>query len=133
GGFDGERHALLRGVAGNGTVRDPASARELRPAHGLPAWRERTSAAIQTQVAHPAARFVQALALGDTRGLSATDWEHLRALGLTHLVAISGFHVGVVAGFGVLLCRVLWWLCPLLGRVWPRPQAAAWGAVLAAT
>ena len=132
GGFDGERHALLRGISGNGTVRDPGAAREHAPAQGLPAWRERSSDAIATQVAHPAARFVQALALGDTRGLSDADWEHLRALGLTHLVAISGFHVGVVAGFGVLLCRVSWWLCPLLGRYWPRPQAAAWGAALAA-
>lgn len=66
GGFDGERHALLRGISGTGTVRDPASARERRAAHGLPAWRERSSAAIATQVAHPAARFVQALALGDS-------------------------------------------------------------------
>ncbi|HEL3778749.1 DNA internalization-related competence protein ComEC/Rec2 [Stenotrophomonas forensis] len=132
GGFDAERHALQRGISGNGTVRDPASARERLPARGLQAWRERSSAAIATQVAHPAARFVQALALGDTRGVSDADWEHLRALGLTHLVAISGFHVGVVAGFGVLLCRVSWWLCPALGRVRPRPQAAAWGAALAA-
>ncbi len=132
GGFDGERHAVLRGISGNASVRDPASAREWLPAQGLQAWRERSSAAIAVQVAHPAARFVQALALGDTRGLSDADWEHLRALGLTHLVAISGFHVGVVAGFGVLLCRLSWWLCPLLGRYWPRPQAAAWGAALAA-
>ncbi|KOQ72590.1 DNA internalization-related competence protein ComEC/Rec2 [Stenotrophomonas maltophilia] len=132
GGFDAERHALQRGISGNGTVRDPASARERLPAGGLQAWRERSSAAIATQVAHPAARFVQALALGDTRAVSDADWEHLRALGLTHLVAISGFHVGVVAGFGALLCRVSWWLWPALGRVRPRPQAAAWGAALAA-
>lgn len=132
GGFDSERHALLRGVAGTGTVRAPASARELQAGHGLPAWRERTSAAIALQVAHPAARFVQALALGDTRGLSDTDWDQLRALGLTHLVAISGFHVGVVAGLGALLCRGLWWLCPLLARHWPRPQAAACAAALSA-
>lgn len=132
GGFDGERHALLRGVSGSGTVRAPANARELQAARGLPAWRERTSAAIAAQVAHPAARFVQALALGDTRGLSDTDWDQLRALGLTHLVAISGFHVGVVAGLGALLCRGLWWLCPLLACRWPRPQAAACAAALAA-
>ncbi|HGM5043284.1 TPA: DNA internalization-related competence protein ComEC/Rec2 [Stenotrophomonas maltophilia] len=132
GGFDGERHALLRGVSGSGTVRAPASARELQAAHGLPAWRERTSAAIAAQVAHPVARFVQALALGDTRGLADSDWDQLRALGLTHLVAISGFHVGVVAGLGALLCRGLWWLCPLLACRWPRPQAAACAAALAA-
>lgn len=132
GGFDGERHALVRGLSGTGTVHEPQHAREWLPARGLLAWRERSSEAIATQVAHPAARFVQALALGDTRGLSDTDWEHLRALGLTHLVAISGFHVGVVAGFGVLLCRLAWALCPVLGRYWPRPQAAAWAAALVA-
>ncbi len=55
------------------------------------------------------ARFVQALALGDTRGLSDQDWEVLRATGLTHLIAISGFHVGLVAGFGALVApRITW-------------------------
>lgn len=132
GGFDGERHALLQAIAGTATVRDPAGARELQSAFGLPAWRERSSAAIATQVASSGARFVQALALGDTRGLSDADWEQLRALGLTHLIAISGFHVGVVAGLGVLLCRLLWWLCPQLGRHWPRQQAAAGAAAVAA-
>lgn len=132
GGFDGERHALLRGIAATGSVRDPASAREIRAAHGLPAWRERNSAAIAEQVAHPAARFVQALALGDTRGLSDADWEALRALGLTHLIAISGFHVGLVAGVAALLCAGLWRLWPPLARGWPRPQAAACAAALAA-
>ena len=124
------------GVAGTGTVRAPASAHALQSARGLPAWRERTSAAIALQVAHPAARFVQALALGDTRGLSDTDWDQLRALGLTHLIAISGFHVGVVAGLGALLCRGLWWLCPCwpalaAHRRGPRRLSAAGYAVLA--
>lgn len=132
GGFDAERHAVLLGVAGSGTVRAPGGARELQRAHGLPAWRERSSAAISAQVARPSARFVQALALGDTRALSDTDWEQLRALGLTHLVAISGFHVGVVAGLGAWLCRLLWWLLPCLGRHRPRVQAAAVAAALAA-
>ncbi|MGE8259553.1 MAG: DNA internalization-related competence protein ComEC/Rec2 [Stenotrophomonas sp.] len=132
GGFDGERHALLQGLAGSASVRAPGRARKLRAAHGLAAWRERCSAAIAVQVGSPSARFVQALALGDTRGLTDTDWEQLRALGLTHLIAISGFHVGLVAGFAALLCAGLWWLCPALARAWPRPQAAACAAALAA-
>lgn len=132
GGFDGERHALLQGLAGSASVRVPGRARQLHAAHGLAAWRERCSAAIAVQVGSPSARFVQALALGDTRGLTDTDWEQLRALGLTHLIAISGFHVGLVAGFAALLCAGLWWLCPALARAWPRPQAAACAAALAA-
>lgn len=132
GGFDGERHALLRGLAGNASVRESNSTRQLRPAHGLPAWRERTSAAIAGQIAHPSARFIQALALGDTRGLSDVDWAQLRALGLTHLIAISGFHVGLVAGFAALLCSALWRSWPGLARFWPRPQAAACAAAAAA-
>lgn len=78
------------------------------------------------------ARFVQALALGDTRGLDDRDWEILRAVGLTHLVAISGFHVGMVAGGFGLAAMGAWWLLPALGRRWPRPQAVAVTAVLAA-
>ncbi|HED4875655.1 TPA: DNA internalization-related competence protein ComEC/Rec2 [Stenotrophomonas maltophilia] len=132
GGFDGERHALLHGLAASGNVRDAGTTRQLRPAHGLPAWRERTSAAIATQIAHPSARFIQALALGDTRGLSDIDWAQLRALGLTHLIAISGFHVGLVAGFAALLCSVLWRSWPGLAGFWPRPQAAACAAAVAA-
>ncbi|WP_369038523.1 DNA internalization-related competence protein ComEC/Rec2 [Stenotrophomonas maltophilia] len=132
GGFDGERHALLRGLAGSGRVRAAAGARELRGAHGLPAWRQRTSAAIAAQVARPSARFIQALALGDTRALSDADWAQLRALGLTHLIAISGFHVGLVAGAAALLCAGLWRLWPGLAGYWPRPQAAACAAALAA-
>ncbi|MEG0184835.1 MAG: DNA internalization-related competence protein ComEC/Rec2 [Stenotrophomonas sp.] len=132
GGFDGERHALLRGEAGSASVRDIADNRELRPAHGLLAWRQRTSATIAAQIARPSARFIQALALGDTRGLSDTDWSQLRALGLTHLIAISGFHVGLVAGFAALLCSSLWRCWPALASRCPRPQAAACVAALAA-
>jgi competence protein ComEC len=130
GGFDAERHALLQRVAGSGHVRAPA--RALGEPVGLPAWRERMAAAIETQVQGQGRRFVQALALGDTRGLADRDWDDLRALGLTHLVAISGFHVGLVAGFAAALAALGWRLLPGLGRVWPRPLAAALAAVAGA-
>ncbi|KAF1016353.1 MAG: ComE operon protein 3 [Stenotrophomonas maltophilia] len=127
GGFDAERQALLQGLAGTAQVRG-TQARELQPAHGVVAWRQRMAARIALQVPAGQARFVQALALGDTRGLQDADWEALRALGLTHLIAISGFHVGLVAGFAALLVQLPWRLWPALPRRWPRRQAAAWAA-----
>jgi len=128
GGFDGERHALLLGVAASGQVRDGTRAVESRPAHGLPAWRERMAARIDAAVPGGTSRFVRALALGDTRALQDRDWEQLRALGLTHLIAISGFHVGLVAGGCALLAGGLWRSCSLLPRVLPRPTASALAA-----
>ncbi len=125
GGFDSEKYALAQRIAATGYVRDPAQATRLTAAIGLQAWREAMSARIKDSVPVPSSRFVQALALGDTRGLSDADWATLRANGLTHLIAISGFHVGLVAGFFALLARGLWWLWPSLARRWPAPIAAA--------
>ena len=103
GGLDSEKHALAQRIAATGYVRDPQRARQLSPARGIDAWRERMSARIAAAVPQASSRFVRALALGDTRALDETDWETLRATGLTHLIAISGFHVGLVAGFFALL------------------------------
>ena len=132
GGFDAGRHALAQRIAATGYVRSPALARELAPASGLGAWREAMAARIGAAVRTPSSRFVRALALGDTRGLSDGDWAVLRAAGLTHLVAISGFHVGLVAGFAAWLAMALWWTWPTLGRRWPRPHAAAVAALVGA-
>lgn len=133
GGFDAGRHALAQRIAATGYLRAPQLARPLAPARGIDAWRGRMAGRIDAAVASPAARFVRALALGDTRGLQDPDWAVLRAVGLTHLIAISGFHVGLAAGFGAWLVLGLWWLLPGLARRIPRPQAAALAAVVAAT
>lgn len=132
GAADGEKHAFAQRLAASGYVRRPQDARLLAPPAGVDAWRERTSARIAAAVPLPAARFVRALALGDTRGLDDTDWERLRATGLTHLIAISGFHVGLVAGFAALLAGALWWLWPRLGYRLPRQQGAAVAGLLGA-
>lgn len=130
---DEGRRALIAGVDAQGVV--PSGVRPLRfgTARGLHARRGLVSEAITEALGAPAARFVAALAVGDTRGLSDADWERLRQFGLTHLVAISGFHVGMVAGLGVLLVRVVWWLAPSLARRLRRRPAAALAAVLVAT
>jgi competence protein ComEC len=125
GAADGEMHALARGIAANGYVRNPELAERLAAPAGIDAWRDAMSQRIAGAVSRPSSRFVRALALGDTRGLDERDWELLRADGLTHLVAISGFHVGLVAGFFALAASGLWRVFAPLGRWLPRPHAAA--------
>ncbi len=132
GGADSEKRALVAGIAANGSVRDYHSARLLANGSGIDAWRARLSRRIELALPAGQARFVQALALGDTRAITQADWEVLRATGLTHQIAISGFHVGMVAGFAALLVLGLHRVLPLLGRLWPAPQAAALAALVAA-
>ena len=132
GGFDAERHALAQGIAASGIVRQSPAPLRLSVAVGLQAWRERMAARIAAQVPAASSRYVQALALGDTRGLGEPDWQVLRATGLTHLIAISGFHVGMVALCAAWLVAGLWRLLPWFGRYCPRPQAVAIGALFGA-
>lgn len=133
GGYDFERHALERRLAATGYVRDAADNRELKPGRGIDQVRQRLSATIARAVGDSRARFVQALAVGDTRGLGERDWEVLRATGIAHLIAISGLHVGLVAGFGALLIAGLYRLWPAAGVRVPLPQAAALSALLFAS
>jgi competence protein ComEC len=130
--FDSEKSALARRIAATGYVRDPRHARQLSAARGVDAWRESMSARIAATVPSTSARYVQALALGDTRALDDLDWEALRATGLTHLIAISGFHVGMVAALFALFTAGSWRAFPALARRLPRPQAAAVAALAGA-
>jgi competence protein ComEC len=130
--FDSEKSALARRIAATGYVRHPDTARQLAHAAGIDAWRGTMSARIAAAVPSSSSRYVQALALGDTRGLDDIDWETLRATGLTHLIAISGFHVGMVAALFALLASWLWRMFPALARRLPRPQAAALAALAGA-
>ena len=132
GGQDFERRALEQRIAATGYVRESPDNIELKPSGGIDALRLRLADAIAAAVAAPRARFVQALAVGDTRGLDAEDWQVLRATGIAHLVAISGLHIGIAAGFGALLMRWLYRRRPRLGLRLPLPQAAALAALLLA-
>ena len=129
---DSEKHMLAARLAATGYVRAAEPVERLAPRGGIDGWRDAIAQRIDAAVDRPSARFVRALALGDTRALDDLDWETLRATGLTHLIAISGFHVGLVAGFFALAVAGLWWLLPGLGRRLPRPQAAAIGALCGA-
>src|SRR5699024_9689933 len=71
---------------------------------------------------------LQALAVGDTRGLTDQHWDTARVTGVSHLLAISGFHIGVVALFGAWLVGWLWRFLP--HRQGPRPRQI-WQALAA--
>lgn len=133
GGGDAEKAALLQRVAALASVREPRRARLLANGEGIDALRARLSQRIEAALPEGEARFVQALAVGDTRGLSELDWEVLRATGLTHQIAISGFHVGMVAGAAALLALGVFRLFPAWGRTLPAVQGAALSALVAAT
>lgn len=130
GGYDAERRALEQRIAATGYVLSGAPAVTSQGGFGLDALRGRLSGQISAAVPGERGRFVAALALGDTRGLSDRDWEILRITGLTHLIAISGFHVGLVAGFGALLGRGAYWMAPGLGRRLPLPLGSAVSALV---
>ncbi len=133
GGVDAERHAAAQRISAMGYVRNAGQARMVSPGQGIDAWRDRMSRRIAQAVPGASARFVRALALGDTRGLDDVDWQVLRATGLTHLIAISGFHVGLVAGFFALAGAGVWRLLPGLSRRMPRPLAVGALALMGAT
>ncbi len=134
GSADSERSALERGIHATGYVRNDPRNRQT----GAAGWCvDRVRAAIASAVArhvndpHDAA-LLQALAVGDTRGLQQHDWEVARANGVSHLIAISGFHVGVAAVFGVGLMWLLYLLWPACALRLPRMQAQAAAALLVA-
>lgn len=135
-GFDLERHAAQRGWVATGYVRQPERVQLEADSPGvvdrIDRWRQRIADWIDADPERTARRFLRGLAVGDTRGLDDRDWDLLRASGLSHLLAISGLHIGLVAGFGALLIRLPYRLWPRLGERWPRPQAAALAALLAA-
>lgn len=130
GGFDSEQRALQDRIAAQGYVKKQAE--HLADMPSRDGFRNALSGDIERMVPNGQARFVQALALGDTRGLSDADWEILRRTGITHLIAISGFHVGMVAVFAVFCIRALYWLWPGIGCRLPRPFANAMASIFAA-
>ena len=102
GGFDGERHALARGIDARGAVVALSLA---TPAAGLGHLREQLSTRLAraNQRRPVPAALLPALVTGDRRALTSDHWQLLRITGTAHLVAISGLHISLVAG-------LVWWL-----------------------
>ena len=121
GGFDFEKLAASQGIDAVGYVQQLGSRQA--EGRGILALRERLSEQIGAAIEAPFTRaLVQALAVGDTRGLTHANWEFLRQTGLTHLIAISGLHITLLASLGAGLAWAGCWLMPGLTRRVPRRQ-----------
>ncbi|MCK9367364.1 MAG: DNA internalization-related competence protein ComEC/Rec2 [Metallibacterium scheffleri] len=135
GGYDSERQAALNGLIATGYVRDARRARQLGGAPVcVDAMRARIAAAIAAALpaGDRATPLLQALAVGDQRGLGEAHWRVLRATGVGHLIAISGLHVGLAGIAGALLVYAFTWLWPRVLLYWPRRVLAAPVALAAA-
>lgn len=135
GGYDSERQAALNGLIATGYVRDARRARQLGGAPVcVDAMRARIAAAIAAALpaGDRATPLLQALAVGDQRGLGEAHWRVLRATGVGHLIAISGLHVGLAGIAGALLVYAFTWLWPCVLLHWPRRVVAAPVALAAA-
>lgn len=130
GGGDAERMALQGGIVATGYVRNAPTNARLASGACIDGWREGIAVALDERVGDRNARILKALAVGDTRGLDAADWDIARATGVSHLIAISGFHVGVAAGGGVLLARLLYAWLPWLALSVPRHVAQAMAGLI---
>lgn len=113
GGFDYEAWLLRNHIAATASVRSA-----VRCADDGGGWLLRARAQVVDVIRNTlgdsaGAALMAALSVGDTRGLTALDWQRFRATGTSHLVAISGLHLGIVAG-------ALFWLLRWVWALWPR-------------
>lgn len=133
GGFDYESWLLRKRIGATGYVKSARPCpRQTSTALSVDHWRQWASQRLQHLLADsPMAGIIRALTLGDTSGISDTQWQVFRHTGTSHLVAISGLHIGLIASLVFLGLR---WLTPRLPRGDKLPVMAvtAVGSALAA-
>lgn len=137
GGFDYEAHLFRKRLRATGYVRPAPPPQRLEgTSAGYAVQRLRQALGERIQEALPGHAFagmVTALANGDSRAITAEQWEVLRASGTVHLMAISGLHISLVAGMVFFLACFLWSLPGQTVLRVPAPVfAAACGLVAAA-
>ena len=138
GGFDYEAWLLERGIRATGYVREDE--RNRRVDDFVPGFmnavhrardelRRRFDATLGER---PYAGILTALAIGDQRAITQTQWEVFRRTAVGHLVAISGLHVSLVALAVGGLAGWLWRRVPrLVLRVPARRVAVLCGLAAA--
>ena len=135
GSDDGLRTLRQLRIHGLGRVLgSPLDARLAPAGPGIDPMREHVAADIATAVPErDAAALIAALAVGDTRRVTAQQWRLFSVTGISHLVAISGLHVTLFGLMAAAVARRLWnWCAPLRGRV-AREGFALLAGLVAAT
>jgi competence protein ComEC len=137
GGFDYEGWLYREHIRATGSVRTRQPYERLDAGPGaawLTALREDIGARIAAALPDaPLLGVVQALVTGDTRAVSAAQWEVFRRTGTGHLIAISGTHVALIAGLAYGLGQWLWRRRTAWCLWLPAPLAGAAAALLLAT
>jgi len=73
-----------------------------------------------------------ALAIGDQRAISESDWALFNRTGISHLVSISGLHITMLAALAAGILAAVWRRTPrLLARLPAQTAAVLAGAVVA--
>lgn len=136
GGFDYERYLFQSRIRATGYIRAQTAPQQLPGwslRYAVDRWRQYLGGRIRAVLgAEPLAGIVVALANGDKRGISDSQWNVFRRTGTNHLMAISGLHIGLVAGFAFFMVRWLWAWPGFTVLRWPAPKVAAVGAMAAA-
>lgn len=132
-GFDYERWLFAQGMDAVGYVYRPETAQRLENGWNLNRVRSRIADAIASRLDGREARgVIVALAVGERRWISDSQWEALRVTGTAHLVAISGLHVGLVALLSGFAVARLWRLSATACRYCPARLPGVGAGIAAA-
>ncbi len=137
-GFDYEAWLLERNIRATGYIRPSGGNRRLstlvmRPQYLVERVREAVRGRIQTSLADaPYAGVLAALAIGDQRAITQTQWQTFTRTGVNHLMSISGLHVTMISGLAFALAYYLWRLSARLTLWLPARKAAAVAGLSAA-
>jgi len=137
-GFDYESWLLERDIRATGYVRSGPSNRRLaavvaRPGYWIERVREDVRARIQRALSDaPYAGVLTALAVGDQRAISQSQWQVFTRTGVNHLMSISGLHVTMISGLAFALAYALWRRSAYLTLRVPARKAAAVAGLLTA-
>jgi len=113
GGFDYRRFLSFRGITFRGSVNNPIDIVTIRENCGplfqtsLERYRENIRTLIGDTAPFPESRILQALILGEKRGIPRDIIDTFNMTGISHILAISGLHVGIIAFLSILVIRAI--------------------------
>lgn len=132
--FDFQRHAYFKQLGATGyAIGKVETIQEAQESFFF----ERARHAIRTRIDsgienRDVAAVVTAFLIGESKGISETTWDEIRAAGIAHLLAISGFHITVLTGFVFFLVRALLAAIPFMALNYPIKKIAAVAAMAGA-